>query len=224
MKQIAVTSKLPTYVRGKINSAIVPVKYAEAVKALQECRSIDEAKLWGDKADALAAWARIYSHDEAGKQAKLLKLHAFRRMGELAEALRPTRPPQGCGNKPGAHSLLVEHGVSRGNATMAMRLSRAPEAEFRAAVEQGDSFTAIVHRFRGTGIRTRAVSSDAWCWLVSSVNEGMRLSSLVSGARSRPARQVAAALRRDEALKARKLVLEIIEWLDEFERCLPKQK
>lgn len=67
----------------------VPVEYETAINALVACRSIDEAKYWSDKSDALAAWAKIYHSDKAAREAKALKLWAFRRMGQLAAELRP---------------------------------------------------------------------------------------------------------------------------------------
>lgn len=63
---------------------LVPVEYEAACNALAQCVDLDEAKYWSDKADALAAWAKIYRDDRISAQAKRLKLKAYRRMGELA--------------------------------------------------------------------------------------------------------------------------------------------
>src|ERR1700722_7297053 len=83
----------------------MPVEYVEACKALAACVTIDEAKRWADKAEALAAWAKIYRSDEASVQAARLKLHAYRRMGKLAEEIRPLRHIGGQGYALGPPSL-----------------------------------------------------------------------------------------------------------------------
>lgn len=51
----------------------LPVEYEQAVAALSACCSIDEAKTWSDKADALAAWAKIYRSRDADRQARRLR-------------------------------------------------------------------------------------------------------------------------------------------------------
>lgn len=104
---------------------LVPVVYEAAIKALGECLSLDDAKVWDDKADALAAWAKIYQDDKAARQAKALKLHAYQRMGVLAAQLRPTvRKGFAKGNAVGPRSLLLELGMTKANAQAAVRLGR----------------------------------------------------------------------------------------------------
>ena len=76
---------------------LVPVEYERACTALAECQTIDEAKYWDNKADALAAWAKIYNNDQAGLEAKRLKLHAYRRMGEIAREIIPKGTSGGVG-------------------------------------------------------------------------------------------------------------------------------
>src|SRR5690606_26149716 len=102
---------------------MTPVEYVDACKALQACHEIDEAKYWSDKSDALAAWAKIYRDDETGKLARKLKAHAYRRMGEIAEQVQPTKGVTHKGSPPGANSLLIEKGLSRGKAYHALRIS-----------------------------------------------------------------------------------------------------
>lgn len=87
----AALKKLPATVRDRVATVPMPVEYEAACKALAACESIDEGKYWSDKADALAAWAKIYKSDEAAVAARRLKLMAFRRMGELASAMEAER-------------------------------------------------------------------------------------------------------------------------------------
>ena len=97
----------------------MPVQYEEALKALEACTSLDETTVWSNAADALAAWAQIYRSDEAELKAKRLRLHAYRRMGQLARDLRPPGKMKGGGYRgcqgklPGAISLLQEYGLTK---------------------------------------------------------------------------------------------------------------
>lgn len=87
----AVIAKIPVVVRDRMPHVAMPVEYEEACKALAACATIDEGKYWSDKADALAAWAKIYKSDEAAIAARRLKLQAFRRMGEIATQMESER-------------------------------------------------------------------------------------------------------------------------------------
>ena len=123
---------------------LVPVEYEAAVKALIACTHLDEAKYCSDKADALAAWAKIYKSDEAGLESKRLKLHAFRRMSQIANELRPNdkfaprQQPNGgflAKKLPGPVSLLLEKGLSSTQANMVRAVGSMPEKQFKAAIE-----------------------------------------------------------------------------------------
>src|SRR5690348_3214266 len=118
MKQPATISKhVSKIVRGP--SPVVPVEYETACKALEACCSIEEGKYWSDKADALAAWARIYHDDTVQRQAKILKLRAYRRMGEIAREL------SAAGHQArGARPLLREAGLSAAQASAAADIAR----------------------------------------------------------------------------------------------------
>jgi hypothetical protein len=116
---------------------LVPVVYEQAITALAECLSIDDAKLWHDKADALAAWAKIYHSNEVARQARALKLHACRRMGELAFELNPARRKAGAGMHgksgymhPGSQKTLLQAGVKHGQATACSNLARLSKEQF----------------------------------------------------------------------------------------------
>lgn len=202
---------------------LVPVEYESAVKALMECSTLDEAKYWDNKSDALAAWAKIYHNDEALLQAKKLKLHAYRRMGELANEIRPPRSGGGINGRPkGASSLLVESGLTRPQATDALRISRATPKEFSDSMARGMGVTRTAEQFRGRGLNVANISTDDWQWLYKSNGVGAKLSIARSAMRQRAPRVVAAGIATHEIAQARTLVIEIQEWLDEFEQYLPK--
>ena len=107
---------------------LVPVEFEAACKALAACREIDEAKYWSDKASALAAWAKIYHSTKVTREARLLKLHAYRRMAELAADIK------GRGRKGRVRDILVEEGLSKTEARQAEGVGRASKEDFERAV------------------------------------------------------------------------------------------
>lgn len=108
-----------------------PILFSQAISTLAACRSIDEAKVWPDNADALAAWAKLYKDDQVGREARALKLHAYRRIGVLAGQIRPIRYGGSKGIQ-GPNSLLVEHGISKTKAVQMRRIALMPESKFSA--------------------------------------------------------------------------------------------
>jgi len=66
-----------------IANARLPKTYETAKAALAECTQIDECKDWADKAEAMAAYARMSEDDALRKMADKVKAQAIRRCGEL---------------------------------------------------------------------------------------------------------------------------------------------
>lgn len=77
---------LPTSILRRAERMEMPVVYADAVKALEACATMDEAKYYSDKSEALAAWAKIYGSQEDRKAAARLKLHAYARYARQCQA------------------------------------------------------------------------------------------------------------------------------------------
>lgn len=205
---------------------LIPVEYESALKALEACATIDDAKYWDNKADALAAWAKIYHDDEAATAARRLKLHAYHRLGSLARELQPGgyKPNERGRIQPGPRALLVQHGLSTVNAHRAIRISRATKAELQPHIDAGRGVVNTAAIFRGRSGENRPVSSDAWLWLAHSDQPGARLRGVVSAFKKRRATDVARDLATGEFVAARKMAREIIEWLDEFEQAIPAAK
>jgi hypothetical protein len=107
---------------------LVPVEYETAIKALQACRNIDDAKYWSDKASALAAWAKIYHSRQVMREARLLKLHAYRHMAELAHAIRDAA------GKGRIRTILEEKGLSVTEARQIDGVGRIPKEQFERAL------------------------------------------------------------------------------------------
>jgi hypothetical protein len=196
---------------------LVPVEYEEGCKMLDACISLDDVKYWDNAADALAAWAKIYHDDEASTKAKRLKLKAYRRLGELAEQLRPTKvikKPNGdfAGESPGSVSLLREHGFTHAKAGAARKLAKMPEKRFAEIVNSPKPVSPTTACFK------KASGSDAW---VRFAHDGQAVSFRSFCRRTNP-QVLARAMDQSEASKAREFVREVQEWLDTFEQFLPK--
>ena len=208
---------LPTYIQEKVSQAIVPVKYTAAVKALAECRNLNEAKYFSDKADALAAWAKIYQHDEAAIEAKRLKLHAFRRMGILAEEIQPTTQKQKGGKftdgrSPGSTALLMGMGLGRSAAGSISALGRMSDKKFNAAISSKRPRSPSYFRSTHTG------RSKAWQRLYAS---GHSIGKVMAFMGRTDPKELARGLTASEATKAKEMATEMIEWLDTFDQYLP---
>jgi hypothetical protein len=128
MLQQVITAQEARNITGG-RSPLVPVEYEQALKALASCRQIDDAKYWSDKASALAAWAKIYHSPQVMREAKLLKLHAYRHMAELAHAIRDAA------GKGRIRTILEEKGLSVTDARQIDGVGRASKEAFQKAIE-----------------------------------------------------------------------------------------
>lgn len=123
-------AKVPVPFDGKTR---LPVQFEAAIQAIVACQTIDEAKYWDNKADALAAWAKVYADDVVSREARALKLHAYRRIGQIAAEVRP-QEYRGRGGVVGPNSLLAEVGFGKSKAVAIRRIAKMPEEVFHKAV------------------------------------------------------------------------------------------
>lgn len=206
-----ITAKQAKQITGG-RTPLVPVEYETAIKALVACTTLDEAKYWSDKSDALAAWAKIYRSDDVLLKAKQLKLHAYRRMGQLAKELRPGGVGHD-GNKPGPKTLLMENGMSRMHADAARRLATIPEQTFEHIVRTRPVAPTTISRV----LHKHPTFADF----------SGRMMTLRSVFRKHAPREMASLMQQTSPAiqeSTRVLVRELSEWLDEFEQRLPKEK
>jgi hypothetical protein len=198
---------------------LVPVEYETACRALAECSTLDEAKYWDNKADALAAWAKIYKNDQAGLAAKQLKLHAYKRMGELAYEISPrvhcgseARPGGARGFSGGPFKPLLANGLSRSAATAACKLARIPEPTFDALISHPRPPSPI------QACSLLKPGSEAW----KTFSDKSFFDSARAFCRRTSARDLASRMTADERIRAAKAIKDLIEWLDEFDQHLTK--
>lgn len=190
--------------------ALPPVQYEQACKALAECRSIDDAKQWNTKAEALAAWAKVYHSKQAMNEARKLRLHAYRRMAELSSELRPASPgsPEG-GRLPGSQKLLEAYGFTRKEAQQIRGVGNAPAHRFAKAVESNPVPT--VRGFLEQGVVSKDVdglkSFDAFRYFTNRVKP-----------------ELAAKRVLQSDVKARLLAArQVRDWCDEFAESLEQR-
>ena len=195
--------------RGR--TPLIPVEYETAVRALGECVTLDETKYWSDKADALAAWAKIYHSGEALRKAKQLKMHAFRRMGQLAGELRPLINTNR-GRAPGAVKALRSAGLTQNQATAARRLAVLPDKNFNQLLKSPKAPSSIVQDLWQC--------DESWSGFMKTA---MSFRSALK--RYTPASIASVCKTNDRHLQtARQLIVDITEWLDELDSRLPKEK
>lgn len=188
----------------------MPVEYETAIKMLAACIEIDEAKYFDNQADALAAWAKIYHSDDALRKARQLKLHAYRRMGQISEQLAAARGV-GKGRRAPVSAVLIDHGMTRCQARQARHLSKLPAQEFQRILEMPK--VPAPH----TVTRMAMSGSEGWK-LISILGSGP--TNFRSFCRKHNAVELARSLTADERSKAREIAVEIAEWIDDFERAL----
>ena len=185
----------------------IPALFNDAVKAVAACRTINEAKYWENRSDALAAWAKIYSDDDAMREARALKLHAYRRMAALAEELRP-KQFRGRAGVVGPHSLLVEHGFSRCQAQTILKIGRIGPDRFEQAVncETPPSPTTLVD--------FQMRPNPEWAVFAQ------RFQMILAKARKTDPDIMASQLSEKHTFRALQLCAELMGWLRRFEAAL----
>lgn len=201
--QTVITSNQTRQITGG-RKPLVPVEYESALRSLSACLSLDDAKIWDAKADALAAWAKIYRDDEVTRKAKMLKLHAYRRMGQLANEIRPHVVSEK-GRSPGPKSLLIESGMTSTAAEAATALSRMTNHKFAKALKEPKAPITIVRL-------TNAASPvyTKFCHAAQNVRSITRQHTAAEMSR------IIKALSDGEKDTARRLCADISEWLDDL--------
>lgn len=147
MKQRKDDMKIPSNLPVPISEARLPQAYESAKTALAHCEKIDECKDWGDKAEALASYAKQAKDESLRKTADRIQARAVRRCGELLKQVKPqpgkrTDKEPGGGASPGLvadpptrKQAATEAGLSRDQAKTALRVASVPDDVFEAAVE-----------------------------------------------------------------------------------------
>lgn len=114
------------------------VRYDAAKTALAECRSVDEVKEIRDKAEAMAAYARLAKDSELIEWATEIKVRAERKAGAMLAETPRNRGTKLNGPRVSNDTTaakLADLGVSRDESSRWQRLAAMPEKHFESAVE-----------------------------------------------------------------------------------------
>ena len=113
------------------------VRYEAALAAMAAARTVDEVKDIGNKAAAMAAYARMAKDPQLEIDATEIRARATRRIGEMMAEQRETiglneggRPKTGVSETPVSKPTLSEAGIDKNLAKQARCLASIPEQEF----------------------------------------------------------------------------------------------
>lgn len=124
-----------------VQQARLPQTYENAKTALVTCEKLDEVRDWGNKAEALASYAKMADDQLLFNMAIRIKARAVRRCGEMLKEIegRGGDRSKGKGSHTSAQKTrreVAEHsGISRHQQVTAVRVAAVPEEDFEAAIE-----------------------------------------------------------------------------------------
>jgi hypothetical protein len=127
-----------------VRKATLPEKYEAAKLALVECHRIDECKDWGDKAAALASYAKQSDDKTMEQTAMRIRARAIRRCGELLKEFEATAGVRRAGRGSAAGTTSArkkagdEAGLTEEQRKDALRVANVPEEDFERQVESDD--------------------------------------------------------------------------------------
>ena len=141
-----------------VADARLPLKYEAAKTALAECASIDECFDWANKADAMAAYARMSEDDTLRKQCDRIQARALRRCGELLKeynspgARTDLEPNDGGDGGLTQGQAAKDAGMSERQQVTAVRVANVPDADFETQVESDSppTVTALAEQGKKT--------------------------------------------------------------------------
>jgi hypothetical protein len=158
MNPMSETNAVPAIIP---EAARLPATYEAAQRAIAECERVDECKTWGDKAAAIAAYARMAKNDNLRLMALRIQQRATRRMGELlkqtssaSEAnLVQNHREAGSGPSETRTQIAAAAGLSDRQRKQAIRVANVPADEFESAVDGPNPPSVSELAARGTQTR-----------------------------------------------------------------------
>lgn len=124
-----------------VSNATLPEKYEAAKVALSECNRIDECKDWGDKAQALASYAKQADDKEMERTAQRIRARAIRRCGELLKEIEKQQGANQNIRDGGDPKVLTrkdaakDAGMSERQAKQSIRVANVPQEDFDKQVD-----------------------------------------------------------------------------------------
>jgi hypothetical protein len=115
-------------------------KYDAACATIAQCKSIFETKEFHDKAAAIEVYARAAKNEKLEADAKAIRMHAIRRLGQIMEAQPKAKGAREPGTNRGSTrgvetpASLTEIGIDKDLAKKARKLSKMSNKEFDDAI------------------------------------------------------------------------------------------
>jgi hypothetical protein len=216
----AAPSNLPA--TFSVANAKLPESYESAKNALANCASIDECKTWADKAEALAAYARMADDDTLRKTCDRIQARAIRRMGELLKQIEPGQGARDGKREEGGHLPLRSEiargaGMSEHQQKQAIRIANVPAEVFDRQVESDNPPTVTKLAEQGTNKRPTPASTQTRPeGFAAATNLIGTVEMFAQFCRSQNPEIIAAAVMPHEVTDVREHVATIDGWLDRF--------
>jgi len=129
--------------RTDIESAKLPINYVQARISIQKCESVDECKLWGDKAAALASYAKQSRDHSLYNAATRIRARAVRRCGQLLRGIEIEHKTKHGDSSRGRHktstqirsAAATKAGLTGNQVYCALTLASIEESKFENAIE-----------------------------------------------------------------------------------------
>ena len=199
--------------------AIVP--YDTAVAALRECLTFEDITHWQNYAEVAQAWGKVHKSDEAIRLARAVKLHAQRRMGELAkEIVAQSRKAAGVSASARGLSaagislktVLMEQGATASEAHTVSALGRASKSAFNKAASSSKPPTASSF--------VKKISSAANPWISFAIQA--RWGAFVSAINIEDAEDIARIAKRHarDPKEIKRQAEQMRSWLGDFIKAL----
>lgn len=227
-------TELPVLIKRQIETVPFPVIYERARSTLRECERIDECKDMADQAQAIAMYAKQAKNKELEFTARRIRLRAWERIGEFLLQVKPGKPHEspslgkggGSGRAKNPHSIS---GVARAagldprSAHHAMRIAAAPRDIVDAAIDGPTPANAPTALAKSLPRRQLPVANRGDAYMRTFGKYGW-VDRFLHNMKRSDAAELATQFDASESARARRSMIEIMEWLDEFERHLPKER
>ncbi len=202
-----------------VANAKLPATYEAAKASLTECTRVDECADWANKAEAMAAYARMSEDETLRKMCDRIQARALRRCGELlkihnAQGRRTDQPLDGSGHK-SQQEVGAEAGLSERQQKTAVRISNVSEADFERQVESDSppTVTALAEQGKKTRVIDLTEGRDHEEYAMATQAQG-RLHEFAAFASKTDPAAVARGSSPTETKEMRKQIAIVDGWLD----------